>query len=153
MFWTLIIGLGLAWALQSALSWRQLKAFSSLFVAMRRQGKVCMGKFRGRLAQGAIVMFLLDEDGGIRDGRRLAGVSVLARFRPFPEFNGQAMGEIQPEQVSRIGRSLVKAVANAKDNYRIVAGGGQAPEPPSAASRTLEAVTSRWRRKSVSATS
>lgn len=116
MFWTLIIGLGLAWALQSALSWRQLKAFSSLFVAMRRQGKVCMGKFRGRLAQGAIVMFLLDEDGGIRDGRRLAGVSVLARFRPFPEFNGQAMGEIQPEQVSRIGRSLVKAVANAKDN-------------------------------------
>lgn len=65
MFWIFIIAIGLSWVAQSALSFKQAKAFSTLFVDMRRRGRVAMGKFRGGIVQGAIVMFGLDDDGVI----------------------------------------------------------------------------------------
>ena len=52
MFWIFIIAIGLSWVAQSALSFKQAKAFSTLFVDMRRRGRVAMGKFRGGIVQG-----------------------------------------------------------------------------------------------------
>ncbi|MHA6525953.1 transcriptional regulator GutM [Tessaracoccus sp. G1721] len=150
MFWILIIALGLAWIVQSVLSFKQTQAFTKLFVALRRRGRVAMGKFRGGLVQGAIVMFVIDDDGVITEGQRLHGVTVLARFRAFDEFTGSHIADVDPALASPWGRSMVKAVANARDNYRIITGGGTAPEPPTALTRALgrvSAVASRLRRR------
>lgn len=147
MFWILIISLGVAWTLQSIFSLRQMKAFSNLFVGMRRQGKVCMGKYSGGLFQGAIVLFLLDEDGRIRSGQRLRGVSVAARFQPFDMYDGWFMAEVDPAEAAKLGKPLVKAIENACTNFRIVNGGGQPPEPPTALSRLLAKLPSPGRRK------
>ncbi|VEP40895.1 MULTISPECIES: transcriptional regulator GutM [Tessaracoccus] len=150
MFWILIVALGLAWIVQSVLSFKQTQAFTRLFVALRRRGRVAMGKFRGGLAQGAIVMFVIDDDGVIVEGQRLHGVTVLARFRAFDAFNGSHIADVDPARASGWGKSMVKAVTNARDNYRIISGGGQAPEPPTALTRALGGVsrlTTRWRRK------
>ncbi len=147
MFWILIISLGAAWTLQSILSLRQMKAFSNLFVGMRRQGKVCMGKFSGGIVQGAIVLFLLDEDGRIRSGQRLRGVSVAARFQPFDMYDGTLMAEVDSSAAAKLGKPLVKAIENSCTNFRIVNGGGQPPEPPTALSRLLAKLPSPGRRK------
>jgi len=148
MFWILIISLGVAWTLQSVLSLRQMKAFSNLFVGMRRQGKVCMGKFSGGIVQGAIVLFLLDDDDGrIRSGQRLRGVSVAARFQAFDMYDGTLMADVDPAEAAKLGKPLVKAIDNACTNYRIVNGGGQPPEPPTALSRLLAKLPSPGRRK------
>ncbi|MGO1384964.1 MAG: transcriptional regulator GutM [Arachnia sp.] len=147
MFWILIISLGVAWALQSVLSLRQMQKFSTLFVEMRKRGKVCMGKFSGGIVQGAIVLFLLDDDGRITEGQRLHGVSVVARFKPFETYNGHYMGAVDPALVRDRGKSLGKAVDNARSNYQIVVGGGEAPQPQTALGRTLDTVSSKWRRK------
>lgn len=147
MFWILIISLGVAYALQSVLSLRQMKAFSSLFVGMRRQGKVCMGKYSGGLLQGAIVLFLLDDDGRIRSGQRMRGVSVVARFQPFGLYDGQLMEDVDPSAAAKLGKPLVKALENAAMNFQIVNGGGQPPEPPTALSRLLAKLPSPGRRK------
>lgn len=149
MFWILIISLGVAWAMQAVLSLRQMQRFSTLFVDMRKRGKVCMGKFSGGVVQGAIVLFLLDDDGCIVRGQRLHGVSVVARFQPFDLFNGHRMGDIDPMDARKLGRSLVRAVTNATDNYRIVSNGGQAPEPPTALGRAIDTASSKFRRKPV----
>ena len=95
-FWFFLIVLGAAWALQSFLSFKQTQAFTKLFVAMRRRGRVAMGRFKGGLVQGAIVLFGIDEDGVITEGRRLNSVTVLARFRSFEEFTGQHLADIDP---------------------------------------------------------
>jgi len=149
MFWILIISLGVAWALQSVLSLQQMRRFSTLFVEMRKRGKVCMGKFSGGIVQGAIVLFLLDDDGRIVTGHRLNGVSVVARFKPFELYNGQYMGDIEPSLARPQGKSLTKALNNARSNYRVVTGGGEAPQPPTALGRTIDMISSKWRRKPV----
>ena len=47
---------------------------------------------------GAIVMFLLDEDGTIVEGTRLTGVTVLSRFRPLPEFDGLRLATLDDNE-------------------------------------------------------
>lgn len=153
MFWILIISLGVAWTVQSVLSLQQMKRFSTLFVDMRKRGKVCMGKFSGGIVQGAIVLFLLDDDGRIITGQRLNGVSVIARFKPFELYNGQYMGDIDTSLARQRGKSLVKALNNACENYRIISLGGEAPQPPSALGRTIDGVSSKFRRKPVASSS
>ena len=59
-FWIFLAALGAAWVLQSYLSFKQTQSFTKLFVAMRRRGRVAMGRFKGGIVQGAIVLFGID---------------------------------------------------------------------------------------------
>lgn len=146
MFWTLIIGLGLAWLIQMVLGWRQMKAFSDNFVAMRKDGRVAMGKFKGALVSGAIVMFVLDDDNRIKYGRRLRGVTVLAGFRDYNKFDGLLMDQIDPQIARPDGRSLMKAVLHAKNNFELVSKGKEAVEAPTPLGRLI-AAPGKWRRR------
>lgn len=137
-FWILIIALGAAWVLQSFLSFTQTQAFTRLFVALRRRGRVAMGKFCGGIAAGSIVMFLLDDDDRIVEGHRLGGITVMARFKAFDDYNGQFVGMIDPQASAHHGKPLVRALCNLRDNYQVVIGGGTPVEPPTALSRLVE---------------
>lgn len=137
MFWIFIACLGAAWVAQSWLSFKQTQRFTQLFVTLRRRGRVAMGKFSGGIVAGAIVMFVLDDDDRIIEGHRLGGVSVLARFKQFDDYNGQFVGMIDPSASAQFGKPVVKALTNLRDNYRVVSGGGVPTEPPTALSRLL----------------
>lgn len=139
MFWTIIICLGAAWIVQSILSFRQMQTFSKEFVDMRKQGRVSLGKFQGGVVSGAIVMFSLDDEGRIRYGKRLHGVTVAARFREYPTFDGQLIAEIDPNMAKFDGRGVVKAVRNAKENYIAVTAGRDAIEPSTPLGRVFSA--------------
>ncbi|QGF23240.1 transcriptional regulator GutM [Raineyella fluvialis] len=130
MFWTIAIAFAVIYLTQTVLGLRQSKNFATTFTAMRRRGRVAIGKKQGLVVAGAIVMFLLDAEGRIVEGRKLSGVTVLSRFRPFPAFDGEDLATLRPESDGRVNRSIRAAVANARENYRIIMGGGTAPEPP-----------------------
>ena len=100
-FWIFLAALGAAWVLQSYLSFKQTQSFTKLFVAMRRRGRVAMGRFKGGIVQGAIVLFGIDADGVITEGHRLNGVTVMARFRGFEDFTGQNIADIDPADADR----------------------------------------------------
>lgn len=138
MFWIFIAAIGLAWIAQSILSFKQTKAFTDLFVDLRRKGRVSMGKFRGGLTAGSIVMFVLDDDDRIVEGHRLGGVTVMARFKELDVYNGQFMTMADPAAAAKYGKSVVKAVANARNNYRVHIEGGIPAEPPTAVGRMLD---------------
>ena len=72
MFWTIAIAFAVIYGLNTILGLRQMKNFASEFRALRIRGRVAIGKRKGLLTAGAIVMFLLDEEGFIRDGRLVA---------------------------------------------------------------------------------
>ncbi|MHA7861331.1 transcriptional regulator GutM [Tessaracoccus sp. Y36] len=138
MFWIFIAAIGIAWVAQSFLSFKQTKAFTELFVSLRKKGRVAMGKFSGGVVAGSIVMFVLDDDDRVVEGHRLNGITVLARFKEFGLYNGRFMSMVEPREATRYGTSVVRAVANARDNYRVVVDGGVPAEPPSAVGRALD---------------
>lgn len=83
IFIALSIALGVAFLLQIIFSMLQMKYFSSQFVKLRKRGKVVVGRKNGFFFAGAIVMFLIDDDGIILEGKKMEGVTCLARVKDF----------------------------------------------------------------------
>ena len=74
----------------------------------------------------------------------MTGVTVLARFRSLPDFNGEALAIDRAGAVPVGGNAgLRAAVANARENYLIITSGGVAAEPPTAIARIRDRVRSR----------
>ncbi len=126
-----VIVFAIAFVLQAVLSGLQMKHFSDEFVKLRRRGKVAIGRKSGGFHAGAIVMFLIDENGIIRAGKKMEGVTFLARVRDFPGFEGRYVGDLTEEDGPRNHKNLRKAMADAALTYRKFVAGEEIPDPPS----------------------
>lgn len=125
-----LIFAGIAFLAQALLSFRQMKHFTDEFVAMRKRGKVATGRKSGGFNAGAIVFFLLDDDGIIREGKKLEGVTSFAKIKPLEGFEGRYVGDLTEEDGPKGHRNLRKAIADAAMNYRRFEAGEAIPEPP-----------------------
>ena len=126
--------------LQALLSCVQMRHFSKEFVRLRRRGRVACGRKAGGFHAGAIVMFLIDGDGVIREGKKLMGVTCFARVTDLPGFEGKFVGGLTEDDLPRYGKNLRKAILDAKNTYNKFVSGEVIPEPPSPlqrAGRTL----------------
>jgi len=119
----------IAFLAQGLLSLLQMKHFSDEFVKLRRQGRVAFGRKSGGFHAGAIVMFLIDEEGMIREGKKLEGVTFLARVRPLVGFEGRYIGDLKETDGPRNHRNLRKAIADAGLTYRKFMAGEVIDEP------------------------
>ena len=127
--WKLGLVIVAAFVLQAVFSVLQMRHFSKEFMKLRRQGKVACGRQAGGFHAGAIVMFLIDDDGIIRAARKLEGVSCLARVRPLNGFDGKYVGSLTGEEVPKTHRNLRKAVRDAALTYCKYMSGEEIPEP------------------------
>ena len=91
----LIVGM---FVLQAVLSVLQMRHFSREFMKLRRRGKVACGRQAGGFHAGAIVMFLIDGDGMIQEGKKLFGVTCFARVTELPGFEGKYVGGLTEEE-------------------------------------------------------
>lgn len=130
MFWSFLIAFAVVYLTQTLLALRQSKNFADRFTALRRRGRVALGKKQGLVTAGALVLFLIDDDGRIVEGHKLSGVTVLSRFRRFGAFDGLPLATLAPENDRRFTRPVRAAVANARDNFRTVLAGGKPVDPP-----------------------
>lgn len=137
-----------AFVLQIILSMNQMRHFSNEFVKLRRQGKVACGRKAGGFHAGAIVMFLIDDDGMIQTGRKLEGVTCLARVRRLDGFEGRYIADLTEEDGPKGHRNLKKAIADAALTYRKYTAGEIIPEPPSPFQKVGHSVTSIFAKKS-----
>ena len=127
----IVVGL-VAVALQLFLTYRQMLHFSSEFAALRRRGKVAVGRKSGGFHAGAIVMFLVDDQGIIQEGRYMEGVTSLARVRPLPGFEGRdVVGLTRGDGPRRGHRNLGRALEDAANTYRLYTSGETVSQPPS----------------------
>lgn len=119
-----------AFVLQAALSMMQMRHFSNEFVKLRRQGRVACGRKAGGFHAGAIVMFLIDSEGRIQTGRKLEGVTCLARVRPLNGLEGRYIGSLTEEDGPNGHRNLRKAIADAALTYNKYVAGEEIEQPP-----------------------
>lgn len=128
-------------ALQALLSALQMRHFSREFISLRRKGKVACGRQSGGFHAGAIVMFLIGDDGVIREGKMLMGVTCFARVRTLSGFEGKYVGGLTEEDLPRYGKNLKKAILDARNTYNKFMSGEVIPEPPSPFRRMGRVIT------------
>ena len=127
----LMIVVAVAFLLQIVLSMAQMKHFSNEFVKLRRQGKVACGRKAGGFRAGAIVMFLIDDNGIIKAARKLEGVTILARVKDMDGFEGRNIRDLSEADAPKHHKNLGRAIADASLSYRKFTAGEVIPEPPS----------------------
>ncbi len=138
MFWPVIIAFGVVYVVQTYLALKQATNYSKAYAVMRRKGRVAIGKQKNLIANGAIVMFLLDEHDRVVEGLRLSGVTVFARFKSFDAFNGLPMAEVDAHGQQGLNKSVRAAVSNARDNFLLVSEGRIPPEPPGPITKIID---------------
>ena len=127
--------------LQAILSSIQISHFNKEFIKLRRRGKVACGRQSGGFHAGAIVLFLLDGNGIIQEGRMLMGVTCLARVKPLSGFDGKFVGSLTEGDLPKHGKNLRKAILDARDTYNKVMRGEIVPARPSPFQRVGQALT------------
>ncbi|EKO3434748.1 transcriptional regulator GutM [Vibrio fluvialis] len=68
-----------AWVIQIAMSFFQIRAFNRMIQSMARKGKIKIGRTKSRWKARTIVVLVEDEDGTIMDAKVLNGITVFAR--------------------------------------------------------------------------
>ena len=91
------------WVAQTALGLRQFKKFNVHLKALRQEGRVAIGRARGRFAAGVLVLFVIDDDCRILRGEIMEGRTVFASFKPFENFNGLHCLVFKLESIARDG--------------------------------------------------
>lgn len=127
--------------IQGLLSAVQMKHFAKEFAAMRRRGRVACGRQAGGFHAGAIVLFLLDENGVILEGKKLVGVTCFARVKPFPGFEGKSLAVLDEADLPKYGKNLRRAILDARSTYQLFMSGEAIPEPPTPFQRARRALT------------
>jgi len=117
MLWFVLLAAGL-WILQGLFGFWQLRHFNQRFKLLRNEGRVVVGKSKGRIMAGAVLMFCLDQDCKIIKGEKMEGISIFARLKPFNSLNNLNLLEIEEKQYSGLDRPTCKAVMNAIENYK-----------------------------------
>lgn len=130
-FWFLIIVLGLAFVLQFIFTMLQMKSFSINYGALRKLGRVAIGKAKGGFKSGVIVMFAIDDKGDILKGSYISGVTVLARFKDLKGFENINIEDLRDEHVIKFPKQVQKAILNASSNYTTIINGGDVEQPKS----------------------
>lgn len=128
---TLGIVLGIAFLAQAGLSMMQMKHFTKEFVALKRRGKVAVGRKPGGFFAGAIVMFLIDDDGIIQESKYMEGITPFAKVKNLAGFEGKNVANLTENDGPDKHRNLKKAIADAAQNYKTFEKGETIPDPPS----------------------
>ena len=106
------------WLLQGALGLWQVRHFNQGFKRLRQEGRVVVGKSKGRIRSGAVVLFCLDQQDHIIKGQKMAGISVFARLQPFSNLNNLNVLQINSSTCLGLDKQMTKAVLNAVANYQ-----------------------------------
>ena len=115
---SILIVVGIAFLLQGLLGFFQMRHLTNEFLKLRRKGKVAFGRKSGGFRAGAVVMFLIDEDGIIWEGKKLEGTTAFARVRPLEGFEGRYVGSLKKEDGPARHKNLCKAIEDAALTYR-----------------------------------
>ena len=107
------------WIAQTILGLWQFKKFNAHLKALRREGRVAIGRARGRFSAGVLVLFVIDSDCRILKGEIMEGRTVFAVFKPFDNFNGLTLFELSENLCKgmKLSKQQTTAVISAQQEY------------------------------------
>ena len=85
----IIVALGVGWALQLALAYRQAQSFNRRVRALTKLGRTAVGRAGSRVRGVVFAAIAADGAGNGRGAEILKGITVFAKPRPFPQLIGR----------------------------------------------------------------
>lgn len=120
-----IILIAVAWMLQILLGLLQIKAFNKKYVELRRKGRVTIGKVKGKLRAGTVVLIAIDNNCNIIQAEKIQGLTVFARLKVMENLVGENLLKIDPAVLDKFDKLTLLAVEDAINNYRAAIEGGE----------------------------
>lgn len=116
--WSLVIGvMVVAWFFQAFLTILQVKAYRQSLRELscsRSSGFLGAGVWKKWPRSGAVVVLITDKEGRIVEGRKMGGMTVWSKLKPFDRFNGltlaTAMAAARSDGRSAIALASVSAM-------------------------------------------
>ncbi|MBN6063630.1 transcriptional regulator GutM [Aggregatibacter actinomycetemcomitans] len=102
-----------AWLLQILLGWWQVSRFNKAFELLCKQGKVGIGRTKGRFKAKAVVAVAFDENRYVTNSIMMKGLTVFSRPQPIPALKGLHYDEIRPDVIFPADRNAQEALAEA----------------------------------------
>lgn len=117
-----------AWILQTALGSVQVKNFNKHYMALRNEGRVSIGRSKGILRSGVVLLMSIDGKRKIQTAKKMQGLTIMARFKDFSILEGQDLLHIDEAVYNQMDRFTKQAFDEAVDIYKRVAKGEEIPE-------------------------
>lgn len=108
-----------AYILQILFGMKQIKHFNTVYTKLRRKGKVAIGRRPGKLTSGTIILLSINNQGDILEAYKMQGVTVLAKFKSFPQVVGLNIHELSMDHpvLAKEIKLTKKALLNAQEVY------------------------------------
>ncbi len=113
----LIVAGIIVWILNFGLGLLQIKDFNKNYMELRKLGKVAIGRKKGRISSGTIVLIRIKDDGLIEESRMMQGVTVAARVKNFYGLENKYIGQLKENDLEKFNKPLKKAILDAVKNY------------------------------------
>lgn len=105
------------WILNFIFGILQIKNFNENYMELRRLGKVAIGRKKGKVTSGTIVLIRIEDDGLIVESRKMQGVTVIARVENFRGLEDKFIDKLTENDLKKFNKPLKKAILDAIKNY------------------------------------
>lgn len=118
-----IILCAIMWILNFILGFIQIKHFNKHYIEMRRLGRVAIGRKKGYLSAGIVIMLAIDDKGQILKTKKMQGMSIMARVKEFVGLEGKNINSISQDDLNIYNKLVRVAISDAIKNYNTLKGG------------------------------
>jgi len=117
MLWLILLG-ALMWILQCVLGLLQFRRFNRHLKQLRSFGRVAIGRSKGRVVAGAVVLLCIDENCNIIKGEKIEGLTIFAGVKSFDCLNGINLLDLNEMVCAGLPKQTKKAVLQAVEDYK-----------------------------------
>lgn len=114
----IIIFCAIMWTLNFLFGLLQIKHFNKNFIELRKLGRVAIGKKKGHLKAGTVVMLVIDDEERIIVAKKMQGITIFARVKKFVGLEGKKIYELEKENLNRYNKLMRAAIEDAVNNYK-----------------------------------
>lgn len=127
----IILGLALAWGIQYALAFYQLRRYHRRVAALRRSGVVATGVAGSSWRRRQYAVLVVDANNRIVHVEELSGWTVFAALRPVKGLDGRPMSDLDDETLNLpVSDKLLLALRNAASYIKDAAAKKAQAAPP-----------------------
>ncbi|SDY29079.1 transcriptional regulator GutM [Salimicrobium album] len=131
MIFLILAVIAVMFIVQTFFGYWQVKNFNKNYGEMKSQNRVAIGRAKGLITNGVVLLIRIDRQAVIQEVRKMQGTTVFARFKKMDALNGKHLLKLEEGSVPKLDKFTWKALKDAQHVYKVVQAGGEPAQPTS----------------------